>query len=118
MDHEIELRHLRYFLSVAEELHFRRAAQRLHVSQPPLSQQIMRLEELLGYPLFVRTSRSVSLTSADEAFPERAQRTLRIMQRDVDETQSIGRGEVGSLHLGFVGWGMLTTLPGIFRPYG
>jgi len=118
MDQDIELRHLRYFVMVAEELHFGRAAQRLHVSQPPLSQQIMKLEELLGYPLLVRTSRSVSLTSAGEAFLERAQRTLRIMQRDVDETRSIGRGEVGSLHLGFVGSGMLTTLPGIFRAYG
>jgi DNA-binding transcriptional LysR family regulator len=118
MDQDIELRHLRYFVAVAEELHFGRAAEKLHVSQPPLSQQIMRLEELLGYPLFVRTSRSVSLTTAGSAFLERAQRTLRIMQRDVDETRRIGRGEVGSLHLGFIGSGMLTTLPRIFRAYG
>ncbi|SFS14892.1 transcriptional regulator, LysR family [Granulicella pectinivorans] len=118
MDQDIELRHLRYFVAVAEELHFGRAAERLHVSQPPLSQQIMKLEEMLGYPLFVRTSRSVSLTAAGEAFLERAQRTLRIMQRDIDETRSIGRGEVGSLHLGFIGSGMLTTLPRIFRAYG
>jgi DNA-binding transcriptional LysR family regulator len=117
MDQDIELRHLRYFVMVAEELHFGRAAERLHLSQPPLSQQIKRLEELLGYPLFVRTSRSVSLTAAGDAFLERAQRTLRIMQRDVDETRSIGRGEVGSLHLGFVGSGMLTTLPSVFRAY-
>jgi DNA-binding transcriptional LysR family regulator len=117
MDQDIELRHLRYFVAVAEELHFGRAAQRLHLSQPPLSQQIRSLEEILGYPLFLRTSRSVSLTPAGEDFLPRAQRTLRKVQRDIDETRSIGRGEVGSLHIGFVGSGMLTTLPAIFRSY-
>lgn len=117
MDTEIELRHLRYFVAVAEELHFGRAAQRLHLSQPPLSQQIRRLEEILGYALFLRTSRSVSLTSAGEAFLESARRTLRKVQRDIEETRSIGRGEVGSLHIGFVGSGMLTGLPGMFRVY-
>jgi DNA-binding transcriptional LysR family regulator len=117
MDADIELRHLRYFVTVAEELHFGRAAQRLHVSQPPLSQQIRKLEEMLGYALFNRTSRSVSLTSVGEAFFESARRTLRNIQRDIDETRSIGLGEVGSLHIGFVGSGMLTRLPGIFRQY-
>jgi DNA-binding transcriptional LysR family regulator len=117
MDPDIELRHLRYFVAVAEELHFRRAAQRLHLSQPPLSQQIRKLEQMLGYPLFNRTSRSVSLTSAGGAFFESARRTLRNVQRDIEETRSIGRGEVGSLHIGFVGSSMLTNLPGIFRAY-
>jgi DNA-binding transcriptional LysR family regulator len=117
MDQDIELRHLRYFVAVAEELHFGRAAQRLHLSQPPLSQQIMKLEEILGHALFVRTSRSVSLTGAGEAFLLRARRTLRNVQRDMDETRSIGRGEVGSLNVGFVGSGMLVTLPGIFKTY-
>jgi len=117
MDTDIELRHLRYFVAVAEELHFGRAAQRLHLAQPPLSQQIRRLEEILGYPLFERTSRSVSLTGAGAVFLERAQRTLRNVQRDIEETRSIGRGEVGSLHVGFVGSAMLTILPAIFREY-
>jgi DNA-binding transcriptional LysR family regulator len=118
MDRDIELRHLRYFVAVAEELHFGRAAERLHLAQPPLSQQIRKLEDLLGYALFARTSRSVSLTPAGEALLQRAQRTLRNVQRDIDETRSIARGDVGSLHIGFVGSAMLTTLPAIFRSYG
>jgi DNA-binding transcriptional LysR family regulator len=114
---DVELRHLRYFVAVAEELHFGRAAERLRLSQPPLSQQIRKLEAILGYPLFERTSRSVSLTAAGQVLLERAQRTLRNVQRDIEETQSIGRGEVGSLHIGFVGSAMLTVLPAIFRQY-
>ena len=117
MNPDIELRHLRYFVAVAEELHFGRAAQRLHLAQPPLSQQIRKLEQMLGCPLFDRTSRSVRLTAAGEAFLERAQRTLRNLGRDIEETRSIGRGEVGSLHVGFVGSAMLTILPAIFREY-
>jgi DNA-binding transcriptional LysR family regulator len=117
MDEDLELRHLRYFVAVAEELHFGHAAERLHLSQPPLSQQIRRLEEILGYALFTRTSRSVRLTSAGEAYLERARRTLRNVRRDIEETRSVGHGEVGSLHVGFVGSAMLTTLPGIFRVY-
>jgi DNA-binding transcriptional LysR family regulator len=117
MNPDIELRHLRYFVAVAEELHFGRAAQRLHLAQPPLSQQIRKLEAILGYPLFERNTRSVSLTSAGTVFLERAQRTLRNVNRDIDEARSIGRGEVGSLHIGFVGSAMLATLPAIFRAY-
>ena len=117
MDQDIELRHLRYFVTVAEELHFGRAAQRLHLSQPPLSQAIMKLEELLRYALFTRTSRTVSLTSAGQAFLLRARRTLQNVQRDIDETRRIGRGEVGSLNVGFIGSGMMAMLPGIFRSY-
>ncbi|NYF78596.1 LysR substrate-binding domain-containing protein [Granulicella arctica] len=117
MDKDIELRHLRYFVAVAEELHFGRAAQRLHLAQPPLSQQIRKLEDILGFPLFLRTSRSVRLTAAGSAFLERAQRTLRNVQRDLDETRALGRGELGSLHIGFVGSAMLSILPAILRTY-
>ena len=117
MDQDMELRHLRYFVAVAEELHFGRAAKRLHLSQPPLSQQIRRLEELLGYALFTRTSRSVALTGAGKAYLERARMTLHTVQRDIEETRRIGAGEVGSLHIGFVGSAMLTTLPSIFGAY-
>ena len=117
MNTEVELRHLRYFAAVAEELHFGRAALRLHLAQPPLSQQIRKLEAIVGYSLLERTSRSVTLTAAGRVFLERAQRTLRNVERDMDETRSIGRGEVGSLHIGFVGSAMLTILPAIFRTY-
>jgi DNA-binding transcriptional LysR family regulator len=117
MDQDIELRHLRYFVAVAEELHFGRAAQRLHLAQPPLSQQIRKLEEILGYALFTRTSRSVRLTSAGEVFLERARRTLRNVQEDLDEARSIGRGEVGFLRVGFIGSSMLTPLPAVLGQY-
>jgi DNA-binding transcriptional LysR family regulator len=117
MDGDIELRHLRYFVAVAEELHFGRAALRLHLAQPPLSQQIRKLEEILGYPLFLRTSRAVKLTSAGEVFLERAKRTLRSVQEDMDEARSIGRGEEGFLRVGFIGSAMLTPLPAMLGRY-
>jgi DNA-binding transcriptional LysR family regulator len=117
MDGDIELRHLRYFVAVAEELHFGRAALRLHLAQPPLSQQIRKLEEILGYPLFLRTSRAVKLTSAGEVFPERAKRTLRNVREDMEEARSVGRGEEGFLRVGFIGSAMLTPLPAMFGRY-
>ena len=117
MDGDIELRHLRYFVAVAEELHFGRAALRLHLAQPPLSQQIRKLEEILGYPLFLRTSRAVRLTSAGDVFLERAKRTLRNVQEDMEEARSVGRGEEGFLRVGFIGSAMLTPLPAMLGRY-
>jgi DNA-binding transcriptional LysR family regulator len=117
MDGDIELRHLRYFVAVAEELHFGRAALRLHLAQPPLSQQIRKLEEILGYPLFLRTSRAVKLTSSGEVFLERAKRTLRNVQEDMEEARSVGRGEEGFLRVGFIGSAMLTPLPAMLGRY-
>lgn len=117
MNAEIELRHLRYFTAVAEELHFGRAAQRLHLAQPPLSQQIRKLEQIVGYPLFTRTSRSVKLTGAGEVFLERARRTLRNVQEDLEEARSMGRGEAGFLRVGFIGSSMLTSLPAMLGEY-
>jgi len=117
MDSEVELRHLRYFIAVAEELHFGRAAQRLHLAQPPLSQQIRKLEAMLGHALFHRTSRAVRLTAAGEVFLDRARRILSTVLEDIEEVRSIGRGEQGILRIGFIGSGMLTSLPDVFRQY-
>jgi DNA-binding transcriptional LysR family regulator len=113
----LELRHLRYFVAVAEELHFGRAAKRLHLAQPPLSQQIRKLEQILGHALFTRTSRAVKLTAVGEVFLERARRTLRNVEEDLQETRSVGRGETGTLKVGFIGSSMLTPLPAMLGRY-
>lgn len=117
MDPKIELRHLRYFLTVAEELHFGRAAARLHMAQPPLSQQIRNLESIIGHGLFIRSSRSVKLTVAGEELAVRARRTLNLVNEDVEIVRSLARGEMGSLMVGFVGSAMLTVLPAILGKY-
>jgi DNA-binding transcriptional LysR family regulator len=102
----MELRHLRYFLVVAEELHFGRAAARLHITQPPLSQQIRQLEDELGVPLFQRTKRRVQLTDAGRAFREAAQQMLDQAAQAVRTAQRVHRGEIGPLTVGFVGSAM------------
>jgi DNA-binding transcriptional LysR family regulator len=97
----MELRHLRYFVGVAEELHFARAAARLGISQPPLSQQIGALERELDVRLFDRTSRSVKLTSAGAAFLEAARATLAQAERAINVAHRAARGELGEFNLGF-----------------
>jgi DNA-binding transcriptional LysR family regulator len=99
---EVELRHLRYFLAVADELHFGRAAASLQIVQPALSQQIKKLEQAVGATLLARTSRSVVLTPAGEALRDRARALLTQARRDLDEVARIGRGEQGRLDVGFV----------------
>lgn len=96
----IELRHLRYFLAVADTLHFGQAAERLGMSQPPLSQQIRQLEELIGARLFVRSHRRVQLTPAGELLQERARAIVQQVETAVDEVQRAQRGEQGELHIG------------------
>jgi DNA-binding transcriptional LysR family regulator len=102
MDPRVEIRHLRYFLAVADELHFGRAAERLHIAQPALSQQIRQLEKFVGVALFQRTSRRVSLTEAGAAFQPRARDLLERLSADLDEASRVGRGEVGRLDLAFI----------------
>ncbi len=87
----IELRHLRYFLAVADTLHFGQAAERLGMSQPPLSQQIRQLEELIGARLFVRSHRRVQLTPAGELLQERARAIVQQVETAVDEVQRAAR---------------------------
>lgn len=102
---------LRYFVAVAEELHFGRAAQKLGVAQPPLSQQIRRLEDDLGVQLLQRTKRRVQLTDAGRAFLEEARKTLSQLARAVEAAQGAGRGEVGRLAIGFFGAATYSLLP-------
>ena len=93
MDLPVELRQLRYFVAVAEELHFGRAAERLHMSQSPLSRAIRELERELGLVLFVRTTRRVELTPAGTALLERARRALAEIDAAVDEARrAVGAG--------------------------
>jgi DNA-binding transcriptional LysR family regulator len=97
----MEFRHLRYFVAVAEELSFTRAAERLHIAQPPLSMQIRALEEELGTPLLHRTRRKVTLTSAGQGFLLRARQILADAERACEEVASVARGERGRLRVGF-----------------
>ncbi|HEV2707860.1 MAG TPA: LysR substrate-binding domain-containing protein [Pyrinomonadaceae bacterium] len=116
MTYNIELRHLRYFVAVAEELHFGRAAQRLGIAQPPLSQQIKSLEEQIGYPLLERKPQ-VRLTPGGEALLEVARRTLAQVEEGLDATRRTARGEAGKLTVGFAASILTTALPEILRTY-
>ena len=98
----MELRHLRYFVAVAEELHVGRAAERLHIAQPPLSRQIRDLERELGTPLFERVPRGVELTAAGHAFLPEARLVLAHAERARRTAQRAAQGEVGRLRVGFV----------------
>ena len=99
----MELRHLRYFVAVAEERHFGRAAERLHIAQPPLSQQIRRFEAELGEPLLYRTTRSVELSPAGEVMLERGREILAAVDAAVEDARRAARGEYGRLAIGFTG---------------
>src|ERR1700739_3231297 len=97
----MELRHIRYFLAVAEERHFTRAAAKVGIGQPPLSQQIKDLEAEIGTPLFHRVPHGAELTAAGEAFLESAMEMPALAERATKATQRAARGETGSLRVGY-----------------
>ncbi|MEU8507694.1 LysR family transcriptional regulator [Streptomyces brevispora] len=111
----MELRHLSAFVAVAEELHFGRAAKRLQMAQPPLSQQIRQLEKELGVQLFERNTRSVRLTSAGESFLQPVRTVLDDLDLAVRAAKAAGRGEYGRVSIGFAGASSHETLPLLTR---
>jgi DNA-binding transcriptional LysR family regulator len=112
-----ELRHLRYFVAVAEELNFSRAARRLRMAQPPLSVAIRQLEQEIGVALFVRTSHEVRLTEAGVVFLEGARRTLAAAEAAVASAQRAGAGELGRLAIGYSWSARFEILPVLGRAF-
>src|SRR5918911_4761 len=111
----MDLRHLRYFVAVAEELPFRRAATRLHMSQPPLSHQIRLLEEELGCELLARTRQRVEMTPAGEAFLRDARAVLADLERATRNAQRIHEGQTGLLRVSFAGSALLSIVPQVVQ---
>jgi DNA-binding transcriptional LysR family regulator len=111
----MELRHLRYFVAVAEELHFGKAAERVGIAQPPLSNQIKALEREVGAELLARTKRSVALTAAGTAFLAEARRALAHAAQAARVAQRAARGEIGRLAVGFVDSAVYGVFPRVLR---
>lgn len=113
----VELRHLRYFLAVAEHLHFGRAAARLQIAQPALSQQIRKLEGEIGVELFHRTKREVQLSAAGLALRSFARQALGDVAAGVEAARRAARGEIGSLTVGFIESAASTIVPVAVRAF-
>jgi DNA-binding transcriptional LysR family regulator len=113
----MELRHLRYFRAVAIELHFGRAAEKLHIAQPPLSYQIRQLETELGFELFHRTKRSVALTPAGQVFLMQVNRIFQQLEQAIEIGRKTSRGELGQVSIGFVGSATYHILPLILQQF-
>src|SRR6185436_13560089 len=114
---DVELRHLRYFLAVADELHFGRAAERVHVAQPAISQQIRRLEAEIGTELFHRNRREVRLAPAGEALRDYAVRAIDEVNDGVEAARRAARGEIGNLTVGFLETAASTIVPRAVRQF-
>jgi DNA-binding transcriptional LysR family regulator len=112
-----ELRHLRYFVAVAEELHFGRAADRAGIAQPALSQQVRRLEGMVGAELFVRSTRSVALTPAGAALLPHARRALAEAELGAAAAARAARGEIGHLTVGFIETAAVSLIPAAVREF-
>ena len=115
--YNFDLRHLVYFREVAQQLHFRKAAESLGVAQPALSRQIAQLEASLGTSLFTRTRRRVELTPAGHHLVETLEPLLRQLQRLPSDLRAVADGETGILRIGFTGLAMATVLPAILREF-
>jgi DNA-binding transcriptional LysR family regulator len=113
----LELRHLRYFLAVADELHFGRAAQRVHIAQPALSQQIQKLEAEVGTTLFDRNRREVRLSPAGVAFRPFAERALADASAGAEAARRAAAGEIGHLTVGFIETAASSVIPGAVRRF-
>src|SRR4029078_10926693 len=113
----MELRHLRYFVTVAEELHFGRAAERLHLSQPPLSMQIKALGSEIAPQLLERTRRKVELTPAGSVFLREARDILARVEQATAATQRAARGEIGELTIGFISIADYNVLPQVLSEF-
>jgi len=113
----VEIRHLRYFIAVAQESNFSRAAEKLHISQPPLSQQIQKLEEDLGVTLIERGTRPVMLTEAGKFFFQQAQGLVDQFDQFIDKTQKMALGEEGALTVAFVSSSTYELMPRILRSF-
>jgi DNA-binding transcriptional LysR family regulator len=113
----MELRQLHYFVAVAEELNFSRAAERLRITQPPLSLQIQNLEKELGFPLFYRNNRQVELTDAGKLFLDEVRKIFDHLDRAIQNAKRTHHGELGSLNVGFVGSATYDILPTVLREF-
>jgi DNA-binding transcriptional LysR family regulator len=114
----MDLKHLRYFVAVAEELHFTRAAERLNMSQPPLSQIIGRFEGDLGFKLLERSNRKVVLTEAGKVLLEEGRAILAKAKMAAERAERVAQGDVGHLKVAFTPWAELTTVfSSIFRTF-
>jgi DNA-binding transcriptional LysR family regulator len=111
VSYQIELRHLTYFLAVAEELHFRRAAERLFISQPGLSRQIKQMEDNLGIALFERTNKKVILTKAGKYLKDEVSLLLKNLNDNLNHAQLIHEGMEGQISFGYVGSAMQNVIP-------
>ncbi|NNG11603.1 MAG: LysR family transcriptional regulator, partial [Arenibacter sp.] len=113
MGYQLELRHFNYFLAVAEELHYRKAAEKLCISQPGLSRQIKQMEEILDVKLFVRSKRKVVLTAAGEYLKGEMEFILNHLEVTKKQLRHIRDGNFGEVRIGFLGSAMQEVIPNL-----
>lgn len=117
MKHQLELRHFKYFIAVAEDLHFRKAAERLFISQPGLSRQIKQMEDDLGMTLFERHNRKVELTKAGQYLKTQITQHLKDLDRILNQAKLINNGIKGDLKFGYVGSAMQEIIPNLLLKF-